>query len=562
SESFLDGHPTGPSLHRADLTTPYAPPGNKLQGMLVKIWETFTGIQPVGIHDDFFEIGGDSLKAITMVHKIHKELDTEVPLAEFFNHPTIDQLSAYMEDAGGGGFFAISPVEEKEYYPLSSGQKRLYFLNRLDGGSLAYNEYQLLRVEGELDRQRFEDAFDALINRQESLRISIATVDNEPVQIIHDRVDFQMEFHHSDEEKADIFIKNFIDRFVRPFDLEHAPLLRAALVQTGENRYFLVLDMHHIITDGFSHDIFTRDFLALYNHETLPGLSIRYRDFTQWQNRLLQSDAVKEQEGYWMERFSHPIPVLDMPLDFPRPKKKRFRGNLETATLDRELAQKVYSLAKETDTTLYMVFLALYTLLLSKYTLQEDIVVGSTISGRTHADLQDLVGMFVNMVAMRNRPRGSLTFDQFLAEVKENALAAYANQDYHVDLLVKKLKVPRETGRNPLFDVAFAFLNIKGREEMKAGKLNISSHDLRREITKFELALRAVETDDTVIMELEYSTEVYKQTTARTFLDRYLDVLEQAVNNRHIKTGDIALSHRLLTVNSRELEAQQGEFEF
>lgn len=555
----LSGEKSSDGLfQRPDLMTPYVPPQNNIQGILADIWQKFIGLQTVGIHDDFFELGGDSLKAITLAHKIHKELGVEVPPVEFFNNPTIEKLSGYVEKSKTNTFFSIPPAEEKESYALSSGQKRLYILHRLDSASLAYNEYQFLLLEGELDRQRFEEAFRLLIHRQESLRTSIQLVGNEPVQKIHDKVEFQLEYFQTAEEKA----KELVDRFVRPFCLEKAPLLRGALVRIGEAKHLLIIDMHHIITDGISHDIFTRDFVAFYSGQNPPGLNIRYRDFSEWHNRLLQSERIKEQENYWLRQFKDEIPVLAMPWDFPRTRGSRFYGDQVAASLDQDMERSVRTLARETDTTLYMIFLAVYNILLSKYTMQEDIVVGSTISGRTHADLQNLVGMFVNMVAMRNQPRRDKTFSEFLLEVKENALNAYMNQDYHIDLLVKKLKVRREPGRNPLFDAVFALQDNKARGALVVENLKISSYDLRRKITKFDLALRAVETKDTIIMELEYSPELLKYITAQKFLERYLDILGQIVKNKDIKLQDIDMSRGLLSADTRKFESQQGEFEF
>src|SRR5699024_114156 len=238
--------------------------------------------------------------------------------------------------------------------------------------------------------------------------------------------------------------------FVQPFQLENAPLFRVALVTCKTQEHILFLDFHHIIADGTSVEIITRDFNDLY-FGTLPEPHLQYRDFAAWQIDVLKSPVMEESRTYWMKVLSDDIPVLSLPTDFQRPPVKDFKGARVHFSLDKSLTDKLTELAKETNTTLYMVLLSVWQILLGRYANQEDITVGTPVAGRTKEEIQDTVGMFINMLAMRNHPKGEKSYADFLQEVKVNALSAFEHQDYQFDELVEQLDLPRELNRNALF---------------------------------------------------------------------------------------------------------------
>ena len=295
-------------------------------------------------------------------------------------------------------------------------------------------------------------------------------IDGEPVQRVHKELDFKLSYTETKEED----IPSIIEEFIRPFDLSKAPLLRIGLAKVSEHKHIFLFDMHHIISDGISMNILIKEFISLYGGEKLPELKIQYKDFSAWQNELFKTEGIKKQEEYWLNTFSGEIPVLNMPTDYPRPAVQSFEGDSIDFNVDSELTKELNKLAAETGSTLYMVLLAAYNVLLSKYTGQEDIVVGSPIAGRQHADLDNIIGMFVNTLAMRNFPESSKTFKEFLAEVKDNALRAYENQDYQFEELVEKLNIPRDMSRNPLFDTMFVMQNTDNTI-LAAGGIKICS---------------------------------------------------------------------------------------
>lgn len=500
----------------------YVPPTTEVEKKLVEIWTDVLSIQRIGIEDNFFELGGHSLKASLLVSKIHKELNTEIPLREVFKKPTIKELADYINTAKKNIYLSIEPAEEKEYYSLSSAQKRLYILNQLEGVSTTYNMPLVMTVEGTLDSYRFEQSFQKIIDKHESLRTSFEMIEGEPIQRIHKEVKFVLEHLEVEESNVDKIIKDFI----KPFDLSKPELLRLKLLKVSENKHIMLLDMHHIISDGVSMNVLIKEICSYYKGDTVETLRIQYKDYSIWQNQLLQSDTMKKQEEYWINKFNGEIPVLNMPLDYQRPSLQSFEGNIVSFKIAKELTIELQDIAKNTETTMYMVLLAAYNTLLYKYTGQEDIVVGSPIAGRPHADLQDIIGMFVNTLAMRNMPEGSKTFKDFLLEVKENALNAYENQDYQFEELVDKLEIHRDMSRNAIFDTMFSLQNSINTE-INIDGLNFKSYEIESKISKFDITLNAIEKNEEINFNIEYSTKLFKEKTIQRLANHFINLLEE-----------------------------------
>ena len=275
-------------------------------------------------------------------------------------------------------------------------------MNQLKGGELSYNMPSVMRADGALDRELVEKAIRKLIQRHETLRTGFELIDGEPVQRIYDDVPFAVEFTQVKEEQAEVLVHGF----VRAFDLEKAPLLRVGLIELAKDRHLLLFDMHHIISDGVSIKNLIEEFVSLYEGKELPALRVQYKDYAAWQLADMQSERMKQQEAYWLDVFSGEVPVLDMPTDYGRPAARSFEGGQIEFVIGPELTEQLKGLAVKSESTLYMVLLAAYTTMLAKYSGQEDIVVGSPIAGRTHSDLESLIGMFVGTLAIRTKPIG------------------------------------------------------------------------------------------------------------------------------------------------------------
>ncbi|NIM14692.1 MAG: hypothetical protein GTO45_21925 [Candidatus Aminicenantes bacterium] len=540
----------------------YAAPRDEIEEKLVEIWSRVLGdAKTIGIDDDFFDLGGHSLKATVMAAQIHRQLHVKVPLEVVFKNPTIRELSQYTRKSSKEEFAWIAPVEQKEYYPLSAAQKRLYIMQHMGVDYVSYNQFMVIVLAGNVQKEKLQQTFRKLIRRHESLRTSFEIVEDEPVQRIHQEENYKFQITNSK-------LKH-IENFLRPFDLSKAPLLRVGLIETGDREYILILDMHHIISDGTSLDIFAREFVALYSGKELPGLRIQYKDFAQWQNRLAAAGEIDRQEAYWLRQFAGGIPRLNLPGNSGDASTFSNEGSTLIFEVGKELTLKIKNLISAAGTTTYMVLLAIYNILLSKYTSQEDIVVGSGIAGRRHADLQHVIGMFVNMLPMRNRPQENKTFLEFLREVKENALNAYENQDYQFDQLVEKLKVKREPGRNPIFDTQFTFQNLVNQvdeEDSPVNKMDFKIKPYEPEDRKinmqFDLSLSGVETTDNIIMTLEYVKTLFTHSYARGMTEHFIEILKQVIENRHVRLKGINISHELQAVESVLKEEDVFDYEF
>ncbi|MCP5101763.1 MAG: non-ribosomal peptide synthetase, partial [bacterium] len=344
-------------------------PANHIEEELAAIWSELLQIEKekIGTDTGFFELGGHSLKATVLISRIHKALDVKIPLEEVFQRPTIKELAVFIKDAAVDRHVSIQVTGKEEYYVLSSAQKRLYILQQLNVNSTGYNMPYIFPLTGEIDRDRLEQTFKKLIQRHESLRTSFHMVENEPVQFVHESIEFEIE---------NLGINEKPPAFIRAFNLSLAPLLRVGLVEPSEGNPILLVDMHHIIADGASQEILQNEFMALYTGEELEPLRIQYKDYVRWQNSEAEKESIKEQETYWIGEFNEEIPVLDLPVDSPRPAVQSFEGNMIRFTIAKEDEVRIRELAARSESTLFMVLLTMFNVLLSKLSSQEDIVVG------------------------------------------------------------------------------------------------------------------------------------------------------------------------------------------
>ncbi|WEZ21971.1 plipastatin non-ribosomal peptide synthetase PpsC [Bacillus subtilis] len=520
----------------ADAET-YTAPRNVTEMKLSQLWEDVLKNGPVGIHDNFFDRGGHSLKATALVSRITKEFDVQVPLKDVFAHPTVEGLATVIREGTDSPYEAIKPAEKQETYPVSSAQKRIYVLQQLEDGGTGYNMPAVLELEGKLNPERMDRAFKELIKRHESLRTSFEQdAGGDPVQRIHDEAPFTLQTTvlgaRTEQEAAAAFIK--------PFDLSQAPLFRAQIVKVSDERHLLLVDIHHIISDGVSVNILIREFGELYNNRKLPALRIQYKDYAVWQEGFKTGDAYTTQEAYWLKQLEGELPVLDLPADHARPPVRSFAGDKVSFTLDQEVASGLHKLARENGSTLYMVLLAAYTAFLSRLSGQEDIIVGSPIAGRPHKDLEPILGMFVNTLALRTRPEGGKPFVQYLQEVRETALEAFEHQDYPFEELVDKLELTRDMSRNPLFDVMFVLQNMD-QESLELDELCLKpAANNGHQTSKFDLTLYAQEQPHGLLtFQMEFSTDLYKKKTIEKWLQYFINMLLSIIKDNKAALGTI-----------------------
>ncbi|WP_432403712.1 amino acid adenylation domain-containing protein [Wukongibacter sp. M2B1] len=515
----------------------YVEPRNETERRLVDIWrEVLGGEGKIGIDDSFFEIGGHSLKATTLLGKIHKEFNIKVSFVKIFENPTIRGLAEYIDDGQETAHSPIEPAKKREFYPLSPPQKRMYVLNEMDKKNTSYNIPTIVQMEGKVDVERLRDVFNIILDRHEPLRTSFHMIKGQAVQRVEESIEFKLEYK---EIQLNDDINHVIKEWIRPFDLSIAPQFRAAIIKLEDFKYLLVMDMHHIISDGVSAGILIEEFARLYRGESLEELKLQYKDYVIWQQQN-NIDSMKRQETYWLDRLKGELPVLNVPTDFERPSIRSFEGDSISFKLSGETYDNLKGLAKKYDATLYMVLLTAYKILLHKYTGQEDIIVGTPIAGRHHSDLQNIVGMFVNTLVMRNYPTDIKTCEEFLIEVKENALNAYENQDYQFDELVDKLDLNRDTSRNPLVETMFILQNID-TIDVEIDGLKITSYGHQNPTSKFDIGLIATELENGMGFKIEYSTSLFRKDTIERLGQHYLNILEEIPLNiqRAIKEIDV-----------------------
>jgi len=490
-----------------------------------------------GIEMEFFE-GKASDDAY-----IEKILKGEVQLDKTPQEPTHE-------------YVFINPLEKKEYYELSSAQKRLFFLQRFEQITTSYNMPGINKLEGKLDISAFEKAFQALIRHHDTLRTSLEFIHETPVQRIHQQVNFKLQVLKQENKE----IQEVFDAFVQPFDLTQPPLLRVAILQLSSTEHLLFHDIHHIIADGTSIVILIEDVVRLYTGEKPHPLKVQYKDFSRWQNTLYETGKIKKQFDYWLNLFAGEIPTLDLPTDFPRPPSLDFEGDYYTFHLEPADTQQFLTLCEEMRATLYMNLLAVLNVLFFKYTGQEDIIVGSGLMGRPHKPLQKIIGMFVNFLAMRNYPKGNKTYWQFFKEVKEQTLNAFENQDVQFEELVRQLNLERDPARNPLFDVTFVVQNFE-RPTLRVPELSMTPYEMENKTSKFDLTLFTEERENQLFFIFEYAVRLFEKKTIEKIANHFIEIIKQVNRDKHILLKEISISKDLLDAQVGSIENEEGDFQ-
>jgi tyrocidine synthetase-3 len=514
-------------------------------------WAEVLGLPPekLCITRSFFELGGNSLNIMSLLSVLQEEFHAQVGLGELFVHATIAAQAALVEKAPQKSYPSRQlpePVEKMEYYPLSPAQQRLYLVHQVAPASTGYNIPQLLLLQGRLDREKLESAFARIIRQHEGLRTSFPRINDKPVQMVHDDAVCEIQYQEAEGGGEDGYspkswelkAKHYISSFLRPFDLTKAPLLRVGWVRGAKEEHLLMIDMHHIVSDGISINVLVGDFSAVYRGETHLPAKIHYKDFTLWQRSEQQRQIIQLQRNYWLEQFRGEVPLLNLPTDHPRPLVQDFAGRSLPLEIAEHEQQALRTLAREQGVTLFLLILSVYTVFLAALTGQDDIVVGTPTTGRSHPVLGSIIGMFVNTLALRNFPAQDKGFLLFLEEVKNRAVESFENQHYPFENLVEQLDLVRDTGRNPLFSTMFAFQDVE-TPGLGIPGFTIKRCDFEAGTAKFDLSLIGFETGGELYFELEYSTTLFENRTLERFIGSFKSVLSGITRDPAIKIGQI-----------------------
>ncbi|MGG4404333.1 amino acid adenylation domain-containing protein, partial [Paenibacillus amylolyticus] len=506
----------------------------ELESILCQIYGDVLSVDCVGIYDDFFALGGHSLHAVRVINQIEAAIGMRLPIATLFEYPHIKALSQNIELISTGhtlqnplysksAYEPIPHVMQKEVYRMSSAQKRLYAIQQMDQHSTAYNMTLFRRMDGHLDSERLQLGLEQLIQQHESLRTSFHMENGEAIQRIHDHVQFKLQITEETDDDT---------KFVRPFDLSQAPLIRVKVVKQKEDAYLLALDMHHIISDGASINNLMEDLSKLYNGEPLKTMPIQYKNYSEW----LQTRDMTEHETYWLNSLQGEIPVLDLPTDFTRPQVQEYTGKAVVSHVD--LREAVTALCRISGATEYMILLSTWMVLLSKYSRQEDVIVGCPVNGRLHYDTEPIIGMFVNTIALRGKPSGKKNFVDFLSEMKEVSIKGMEHQAYPLEDLVDIMGLHRDMSRNPLFDVLFVFQNNEESNFNFYGIDSINVHDeysLQHSSAKFDLTLEVTPMANGYRIEVRYATSLYQEESIRRMVKHYETLLTAVTQSPNLE---------------------------
>ncbi len=513
-------------------------PRNEIDKHLLEIYEKFLHVNNVSMSDSFFELGGDSLTAINISETISKELNVEVTVKDILDKNIIMNLSDYISGLSNTdkSSFKILPAEEAEFYPLSSAQKRIYYASKMIGDeNIVYNVPGAILVNSILDKEKVEKCFKEIIKKQSSFRTSFLMVNDSIMQKINKSVNFKINtFENKSTE-----INTLINTFPKAFNLENAPLLRVDLHYLDNGKTLLLLESHHIIMDGSSLEILINEFCKLYNGENIDNLDIEYKDFSVWENNFLESDMVKDAENYWLSKFKDSeIPAINLPYDFSVPSSRSYNGNTISKQISEKDFDKYIVSAKKFGVSPYMFFLSALFVLLYKYTGQEEIIVGSPVSGRNNNQLQHIIGMFVNNIAVDGKIDSSKKFAEFLDAIKQQVLSDLEYQNYPYNLLVKNLDIPSDSTNNPLFDVMFAYQNANSNK-LTLGDESVEIIKSASGISKFNLSIEIE--PDTRVVNLEYRTDLFKEDTINRLFEHFINTLNVICENDDILIKDISI---------------------
>jgi amino acid adenylation domain-containing protein len=525
----------------------FAAPRTPTEELLAALWSEILGRERVGIHDNFFDLGGHSLLATRLVSRVRATFGGELPLARLFDAPTIAELARLLDAARTPGAAAratpIRPIPQDvrgngDGLPLSFAQERLWFLERMQAGEAVYNVPLAMRLRGgfgDADVPRLAAAFGAIVARHEALRTVFPERDGEPVQRILPPADpalwrlpvadlTALPLPAAEAEARSLAAVESLC----PFSLESGPLLRTALLRLEPAEHLLLLDMHHIVSDGWSLGVLLDELRAFYggDAEGLPQLTVQYADFAVWQREWLRGGELERQTAYWRRQLAGAPAVLELPTDRPRPLVQAWRGAQVPVHLPAALAGRLGALCRHHAVTPFMLLLAAWDLFLHRHSGQRDLNVGSPIAGRNRAETERLIGFFVNTLVLRSTLEDDPPFPELLARTRRTALAAYDHQDLPFEKLVDELKPERSMSHQPLFQVMLALQNAPlGKLELPGG-LILEPLDLRAVMAKFDLTLSLMEGGEEISGVLEYNPDLFDAPSAVRLADHFSVLLE------------------------------------
>ena len=534
----------------------HVPPDTPIQQALAGIFAEVLGVENVGIHDDFFKLGGHSLMATKAIYRIQNQLNVEVPIPALFENPTIAELSRLIEENSRGhdahpSADPIRRIIRRGPLTTSYAQRRMWFLYQFEHESPLYNVSFMLYLKGDLHIQAIEESLNDIIQRHDSLRTTFEMRESEPVQIVHRHTHQRFPIETlsglpSEGPNGLVDHRVIKEEVKRLFDLKRGPLIRFRIFRLSQDIHALLFTVHHIVFDGWSVDVLLHELTAAYGARIqgrtpkFPSLPIQYADYADWQQKWLEGETRQKQLCYWLEQLKQPLPILELPTDYHRPAVQTYRGRRDPLTLSSRLVNHLRQLSHREGKTLFMTLFAAFNVLLHRYTGQKDLVVGSPIANRTREEIEPLIGFFVNTLALRTNLSGNPTFRELLDRAQRVCLDAYVNQDLPFEQLVVHLQPERSASQTPVFQVMFVLQNAHDRQ-ITLPELEVVCEEISTDTSKLDLTLFMEEFGDHLIATAEYNTDLFKTDTIHRLLGYYQRLLEEIVSNPDSRLRDLVL---------------------
>lgn len=542
-------------------------PSSEMEKEVAKVWQSVLNINKISNNDNFFNLGGHSLMAFKVVYKLNQRLNIQFPLRDFFENPTIagisEKIENYFRDGGKtGDYFTIRPIARNQLLPLSPAQQSLWFINEFTGDSPLYNIAQAIKFSGSLDIDKLSGALNAIFKRHESLRTTFQNLEGVPYQIVNDYTFQPLEIEDVSKltlSQLDAVLKS---EARKTFDLSKKFLLRWKLFKLSATKHILVINFNHIISDGWSMNVFFKELEHFYNRtetdQVLPPLPIQYPDYSFWVKNNYPAEKYDQQLAYWENKLGKNPASFEFPTDFLRPELQSYSGEVLEINLSHELTESLNRFSVLNGKTLFMTLLAAFKVLLYKYTDQEIITVGSPSANRNQAETENLIGYFVNSLVLKTDLSGDPDFTEVLSRIQKTALEAFENLDIPFDNLVAKLVSKRDLKRSPLFQIMFVLENAT-EGYLHLDDLKIKTWEISTGQAKFDLTIIIEDQNDEINIKAEYNSDLYDPKTIRILLDNYKKILGEIIGQSKVPISVLTIVkpgvHNIAQVSASKSES-------
>ncbi|HEX9061552.1 MAG TPA: amino acid adenylation domain-containing protein [Clostridia bacterium] len=523
----------------------YVAPRNKIEEMLVEVWEEILGTDNIGVNDDFFQLGGHSLAAVSIIARLKDRINRYIPLQWLLENRTVARLGEVIGEISDGDAegtldkeaISRAHIDRKTEFPVSFSQKSMWFYDQINNGNAVFNLSSAVKISGELNINYLKTSLKNTVKRHEALRTILRNIDGNPVQVINDDIEVEIREVDLSHIQANILDEE-IDRLLKEearsiFNLERGPLFRFCLLMLGKNEFVFSMTTHHIISDGWSNTIIVGEFLEQYRallkgeEVVLEEMPIQFADYAFWEKERFKGDKLESLMGYWRKQLANPT-TLELPVDKTRPKNRTYEGGYQKMTIPDELAGKLKSLSTSEGVTLFMLVLAAFQTLLHRYSGQNDIFTGTVVANRNRKEVEKIAGPFLNTLVLRTDFEEDPCFIELLRKVKRTTLEAYEHQEVPFDKILEELKPERSSSRSPLFQVMFILHNNK-KAKMELDGLIMQEIDVFNNMAPFDLRLQLTETDNRIKGGFDYNIDLFEASTVERISMHLLNLLENIV---------------------------------